>query len=135
MASPLAVFPLGAITAIIYYTAKDRSNGFALQADGRNREAVERCADSRCPRLWQRHRPGHHATGYRDRAGRSVSFIVRIHQIGKTQEQLEKACAQFPNALSVASVGIVRTVPSEYAGTYSPEDPIEVIAAISVPYA
>lgn len=49
MASPLAVFPLGAIAAIIYYTAKDPSNDFALQVDGRNHEAVEDTADSSMP--------------------------------------------------------------------------------------
>ncbi len=54
-------------------------------------------------------------------------YTVKIHQMGKTAEKLEKACNAALNALAAVDVEIRQDAPSSYICVFSPEFPARIL--------
>ena len=133
--SPLWIFPLAAAAGIVYLTVKEPDTPYSLQSDKRRAEEVaqyNRFVDVLATGnvIDADTTPDDIEIEQLDR----FSFIVRMRQFGKTQEQLEKACELSLNALGAVDVSVVRSAPSEYVITFTPDNPLKMLSGMNVPY-
>ena len=135
-AAPLFFFGIWASAVIIYKSVRDPKSWIALQQDVRNREDVNR---------FNRFVDALAAGGVIDaetleedieiEENAPLVYTVRLHQFGKTGNQLQKACAASLNALGAVDVEVKQTAPSEYIAVFSPEFPHRILSDTPCAYA
>ena len=128
-AAPLFFLGLWVSAVIIYKSIRDPKSWIALQQDGRNREDVNR---------FNRFVDALAAGGVIDaetleedieiEEDAPLVYTVRLHQFGKTGDQLQKACAASLNAIGAVDVEVKQTAPSEYIAVFSPEFPHQILS-------